>query len=64
MHKSVGWWDGSEPDDDYDERREINEREIRHEPCDWCGHVHCQCDDSLFDADELGLDPEYDRGES
>jgi hypothetical protein len=24
--------------------------------CDWC----CACDDALFDADELGLDPEED----
>ncbi len=24
--------------------------------CDWC----CTCDDALFDADELGLDPEED----
>lgn len=42
-------------------------------PCDWCGECHplrqacdrfSRDDDSLFDADELGLDPEDDRGES
>jgi len=28
--------------------------------CDWC----CECDDeALFDADELGLDPEEDQGD-
>lgn len=32
--------------------------------CDWCGRSRagCSCDDSLFDADELGLDPEDDDG--
>jgi hypothetical protein len=34
--------------------------EISHQRCDWCGKVKCECDDALFDADELGLDPEDD----
>jgi len=31
--------------------------------CDTCGLCldHCKCQKSLFDADELGLDPESDN---
>ncbi len=31
--------------------------------CDDCGLCldHCQCEGNLFDADELGLDPESDN---
>lgn len=56
------WWDDTEPDDDYDERREINAGELarRRGRCDWCGNNPCTCDSALFDADELGLDPEED----
>lgn len=57
------WWDGDMPEDDYDERRRINADELRRRAgwrCDWCGDSPCTCDDSLFDADELGLDPEED----
>lgn len=43
-------------DDDADlDRDQIMPRER----CDWCGKWNCECDD-LFDADELGLDPEED----
>jgi hypothetical protein len=55
-------------DDDYEEWLEEWEIPLDDpERCDWCGRVHplrMQCDSSLFDADELGLDPEDDRGES
>jgi hypothetical protein len=39
-------------------RDEFDEDELctRCGGCDWC----CACDDALFDADELGLDPEED----
>lgn len=42
-------------DDDDLDRDQIFPRER----CDWCGKWNCECD-ALFDADELGLDPEDD----
>lgn len=29
--------------------------------CENCGEFECVCDTALFDADELGLDPEDDQ---
>jgi len=54
------------PDRDRDFRAWLDEWEIPlddSDRCDWCGEVHPlreACDSSLFDADELGLDPEED----
>lgn len=63
------WWDDTEPDDDYEERRAINAGELaRHRGerhCHDCGcdddfdfACECPCHGRTFDNDELGLDPE------
>ena len=55
----------AERDEHYRRAREVNAQQLERDEsarCDWCGKKNCECDDDLFDADELGLDPELDCG--
>lgn len=52
----MSWTDDDPDDEDFDDAREWEPLDC----CPWCGDDPCTCHRALFDADELGLDPEDD----